>query len=304
MKSSPKFDYCVLQYGISPQEDLGLRYVVGKIDQKVCLHKHHLTDLLSDLEQDNKKDMNKKYHNPPIIETVCEFRLTPDSNWDLTVPGLIYEKVKDEFKTKEQGVIQELEIAPRPSGLPPKMRTGESVRFLSDDKLKFIRVGPRVLAIHCLRPYPSWGGFKPMVEKAFQALTSTTQVEIFQRIGLMYVNRIEIPSSSTKIKLEEYFEFRPFLGLNLPQDMTNFIVGCQLPFFDGRDMCRIELTRAIPGKPKHLACILMLDYSLAKSQAVSVTDVPNWIESAHQNVVTIFEGCITDRLRELFEVVK
>jgi hypothetical protein len=33
--------------------------------------------------------MGKSYAKPPIVEAVCEFRLSPDTEWDLTVPGLV-----------------------------------------------------------------------------------------------------------------------------------------------------------------------------------------------------------------------
>lgn len=52
--------------------------------------------------------MGKKYKNPPIVEVVCEFRLSDDTLWDLTIPGLLYEKLKDEFLHREQRLFQEV----------------------------------------------------------------------------------------------------------------------------------------------------------------------------------------------------
>jgi len=58
--------------------------------------------------------MGRKYANPSIVEAVCEFRLSPDTPWDLTVPGLVYEKVRSEFPHREQRLFQEVEIAQGP----------------------------------------------------------------------------------------------------------------------------------------------------------------------------------------------
>ncbi|MGC8838175.1 MAG: hypothetical protein ACP5UM_07135 [Anaerolineae bacterium] len=41
--------------------------------------------------------MGRKYKDPPLMEAVCEFRLAADSPWDLTIPGLIYEKLYAAF---------------------------------------------------------------------------------------------------------------------------------------------------------------------------------------------------------------
>jgi len=246
--------------------------------------------------------MSKRYANPPIIEAVCEFRLTPDSKWDLTIPGLIYEKVSKEFPNKEQRLIQEVEITQSPQGIQQQIQTNERILFLTDDRKTFIQVGPHLLAINCLKPYPTWDGFKPRIENAFSALTDTVDVKGLQRIGLRYINRIEIPGQS--VNLDDYFEFRPFLGQNLPQNVANFIVGCLLPFFDERDACRIRLTNAVPEKPESTAFLLDLDYFLAQPRAVSANQALEWVESAHQQVEEIFEGCITECLRKVFQEVK
>ncbi|MGQ0654564.1 MAG: TIGR04255 family protein [Betaproteobacteria bacterium] len=49
--------------------------------------------------------MPKKYKNPPIIEAICEFRFSETSPWDLTIPGLIYELVKDKFPKRVQSAM-------------------------------------------------------------------------------------------------------------------------------------------------------------------------------------------------------
>ncbi|MBU4225210.1 MAG: TIGR04255 family protein [Chloroflexi bacterium] len=246
--------------------------------------------------------MAKKYANPPLIEAVCEFRLTPDTAWDLTIPGLMYEKVEKEFPNKEQRLIQEVEIIQSPQGMQQQTRTVERVLFLTRDRKIFIQAGPHLLAVNCLKPYPTWNGFKPRIENAFRSLTEIVDIKGLQRIGLRYINHIEIPARS--INLEEYFEFRPFLGQNLPQNIANFIVGCVWHFSNGRDSCRVQITNALPEKPDNTAFLLDLDYFLAQPKAVSVNQALEWVEEAHQKVEEIFEGCITEPVREIFREIK
>lgn len=246
--------------------------------------------------------MGKKYANSPIIETVCEFRLPPDSKWDLTIPGLVYEKICDEFPNKEQRLIKEIDLKHGPQGVEQQIRTNERILFLTEDRKTFIQVGTHLLAVNCLKPYPTWNKFKPSIEKAFKALSETIVINTFQRIGLRYINRIEIPGQS--VKLEDYFEFRPFLGKDLPQNMADFIVGGVLQFHDGRDSCRVQLSKAVPEKPNNVSFLLDFDFFLAKSQTVSIKQALEWIDNAHQEVEKIFEGCINERLREIFQELK
>ena len=187
----------------------GLCYVISESEHNVCLHAGQSTGIIPPSITSCGNSMSaenierREYRNPPIVEKVCQFVLTPDTPWDITVPGQIYDRVKNEFKTKEKGVFQWLKIGRPPQAPPqgaPGFETIEAVRFVSDDRKKLIQVAPRNLAINCLKPCPSWEEFKPMIENACDILTDTTQIQRFQTIKLIYVNRIEIPiSSSAKI---------------------------------------------------------------------------------------------------------
>jgi uncharacterized protein (TIGR04255 family) len=120
-------------------------------------------------------------------------------------------------------------------------------------------------------------------------------------VELRYINRIEIPGQ--RIQLEDYFEFRPFIGPNLPQDFGPFIVGIQVPYTDSRDMLRLQVANAAAETPDIVAIMLDLDYFLAQPGGVSKEQVFQWIEVAHSRVEEVFEACITDRLRQMFEEV-
>ncbi len=246
--------------------------------------------------------MTKTYANPPIAEAVCEFRLAPDTKWDLTIPGLVYEKVSSEFPHKEQRIMQSLTTKRAESGLEQEVRLEERVVFLTNDRRAFIQVGPGLLAIHVLKPYPTWNGFKPRIETAFRTLTSIMQVKGFERIGLRYVNRIAIPE--LHMNLEDYFDFYPFLGPSLPQELASFVAGAQVIFENGRDACKFQLINAVPEKTEKVAFVLDLDYYLAKPSAVSSEGALAWVETAHHRIQELFEGCVKDRLRKVFVEVK
>lgn len=241
--------------------------------------------------------MNRKYANPPIVEAVCEFRLGPDTRWDLTVPGLFYERVKHDFPHREQRAVQEVELIQEPQGLQQRIRTTERVLLFAQNRRMLIQLGPRLLVINALKPYPTWQGFKPYLEKAWEKLREAVEVGGLERIGLRYINQIELPEET--VEMEDYFEFYLFVGSRLPQHMSSFIAGAEFPYAEGRDRCRVQLTSASGGGEKS-AVILDIDYFLARPRAIAPADAMEWIENAHSAVEEMFEGCITDRLRQHF----
>ena len=127
-------------------------------------------------------------------------------------------------------------------------------------------------------------------------------VQTLERVGLRYVNRIQLPAGYWE--LADYFDIRPFLGPSLPQRFTSFVVGCMLPFGEGRDSCRVQIANGPPDEPGASSFLLDLDYSLSDSGAIAVDQVLSWVEDAHARIEDIFEGCLTDRLRATFGEVK
>jgi len=244
--------------------------------------------------------MVKKYAKPPIVEAVCEFRLTPETRWDLTVPGLLYERLKESFPQKDQRMIQQMELTRGPEGLHQQISMREAIIFFTEDKKILVQVGPRLLTINVLKPYPHWDGFKPRIEMAWESLQAAIEVQGLERIGLRYINHIELPAQG--VELAEYFEFYPSIGQRLPQQMVAFLTAVEFSYADGRDHCRVELTR-IPALGGRSLFRLDIDYFLARPGAVKPAEALAWVEEAHSQVEEVFEGCITDKLREMFEEV-
>jgi len=249
---------------------------------------------------------SRKYVNSPISEAACEFRLPPESKWDMTLPGALFDRLKDTFPNKEsqRSLMLEMKMGPSATeGWQQQLRPVERMRFLSSDRKTTIVVDDRVIVVSRLRPYESWSQFKPMIQLAFDVLAEVVEFSKLVRVGLRYINRIEIPAST--FELEEYFQFRPELGSTLSKrSFTGFIVGAEIPFAEGRDLCRIQLTNAVPGKGGESAFVLDIDYFMVKSDDFPKQKVLGWIEEAHEELERMFEGCLTERLREIFGLVK
>ena len=245
--------------------------------------------------------MGRKYRHSPIIEALCEFRFEPGPPWDLAIPGLVYEKVKEEFPTRRQAKAFEVNVAASLEGVEQRVTTTDRIHFLRDDEKALIQVDRNLLVVNHLKPYPTWQQFLPLIQSGFTAYMKVAKPKGIQRIGLRYINRIEIPGQN--IELEDYLQIRPFIGPDLPQDFDSFVVGIQIPYENSRDSLRLQLASSIIETPNVAAVLLDLDYFLIQPGQVALDEVFTWVEIAHHHVEEAFEACITDRLRELFEEV-
>jgi len=243
--------------------------------------------------------MGRKYANPPLIEALCEFQFEPDTKWDATVLGLVYERVRGQFPTRRPARQYSVSISPGPEGVKPTVQATERMQFLREDGVAMVQVGPHLLAVNHLKPYPSWERFLPLIHEGLKAYTDVASPTSIRRIGLRYINRIVIPSA--RIDPQDYFDLYPYVGPGLPQLRGPFMVGVQFPYAQSRDGLKLELISADSDRPDSSTLILNLDYFVAQPGAVALDRVAEWIESAHSHVEEAFEATIKDRLRQLFE---
>ena len=245
--------------------------------------------------------MSGKYKTPPIIEAVCELRFSPDSPWDMAMPGLVYERVKEIFPIRRQKKVISVGASADERGLEQKFEISDRMQFWKEDQKALIQIGKNLLSINHLAPYPSWDEFFRLIKLSYEAYRKVVNPKNIHRIGLRYINRIEF--SSSVLELSDYFEFYPYVGSKLPKDYSAFIVGIQVPYNNWRDVLKIQLTSGKVDKPNKIAIILDLDYFLIKPGEVKLEEALEWIESAHGHIEKNFEACIKDKLREIFKEV-
>ncbi len=245
--------------------------------------------------------MSRKYKNPPLIEAVCEFQFDPQPEWDIALPGLVYGELKETFPIREPvaGEIEFTLTASAEAGVQPQVHTvTDRIRFLRKDRKALVQVGPHLLTVNHLKPYPTWEEYLPLIEAAYGVYRSVAQPQGLSRIGLRYINRIEIPEQN--VTIEDYFQFNPHLGQALPQNIASFIVGVQF-IYDSTDALRVQMVSALPEHPECIGMVLDLDYSLLAPQKVGLEDIPGWLQVAHDRIEQVFEACLTDKLRAIFE---
>lgn len=242
--------------------------------------------------------MNRKYKRPPVVEAVCQFVLSSDTPWDVTIPGLFYEKLKDEFPHRETRVFRGVGVRVQPEQEQPTFLLGEEPVLVlsSESRTMLVQLGPRILTINALKPYPNWAIFRSKIERAWSNLRAVLEVKGLEFVGLRYINQINI--SEFPQALEDCFELRPYLGPLPASHILAFIVGGLISLNEGRDRCRVQLNNILEDPT---AVVLDIEYSLAQPNALTLEQITDWLEEAHSKIEEIFEGSITDRLRATFE---
>lgn len=246
--------------------------------------------------------VRRQYRNAPLVEAICDFRFLPGAPWDGSEPGRLYERLLDKFPKRQPVLEIEQSFTEQPEGISHRVAPVERLRLTSENGSGLVQVGINNLSIHHLPVYPGWPHFRPMIDNALEKYREVANPKGFQRIGLRYINRIRLPGG--RIEPDDYFDFYPHVGPNLPEDYGLFVMGLHFLFDEHRDALRLQFSDTESDQPSTSDFILDLDYYLNQPEAVGFDAVAGWLEVAHNRVEEAFEGCIKPPLRELFDEVQ
>lgn len=242
--------------------------------------------------------MTRRYGKPPITQAICEFQFVSDKTWDWTIPGLIYTKISEQFPLKQQEQAFQITVTPQLQPVQQLSAGLSKMQFLKSDRSAMVQIGPDLLGVNVLSPYPGWPSFFKLISEQLQIYSEMASPRAFRRIGLRYINAIEV--RATRIETTEYFQYYPHLPESIEQEHGPFSMRVVHAYADGRDALVVTLSNN-PLPSEQLSFILDLDYSLAQFDKVQLGDGLAWVENAHAKTEDMFEACITDKLRKLFE---
>jgi uncharacterized protein (TIGR04255 family) len=243
--------------------------------------------------------MGRLYKNPPLIEALCEFQFESGQPWDWTIPGLVYDKVKKEYPKKKHQKIIEMEVRAE-NEISQTVKGGIArMQFLREDETALVQVGPNLMVVNHLKPYPTWGKFQEMIKNGLAVYRDVANPKAMKRISLRYINRLEIPQS--QVRIEDYILAVPNIPEPLPQVFATWIQRVEIPFEDSNGVMVMQSGLIRHEVPNSIAFLLDLDFITLDIQKVNLDNVMDWVAKAHDEVEKAFEVCITDKTRALMK---
>ena len=244
--------------------------------------------------------MARRYEQPPLIEALCEFVYEPDKEWDLTIPGLLYEKIKSEFPDKEQQMMVgvEFQIAngnlsqARPAPSLPKMI------FRSSDKASLVQVGAELFAVNKLPIYSGWPIFRESVIKNAKIYREITPSKKLKALTLRYINRVKVPTTS--FDLDDYFNLVPKIPLGLSGPIVSFFVSTRLASGSPKGVLTIIAAAENPGNESSF--IFDFQFTSVGEDCPKTEAFEAWLDGAHAKISAGFDGTFSEKChKDLFK---
>jgi uncharacterized protein (TIGR04255 family) len=244
------------------------------------------------------------YVRPPIIEAVIGIDFVDQTSKDMlsSAKDKLLANYSDSREFEDVQISFDLNTKATQSEVSKKTAT-TVYRLSSSDLTQQLFLRPLSFTLSQLAPYPGWDEFFNRFQRDWKVWKRAVGFRQIKRIGVRYINRIDIPVPSDrpdKIVEESNFlnvypmapkEISPFSAYAIQMTSQLNSVGCQL-----------ALQSAVVPSPVLDHISVVVDQDIAR-----IVDIPqkdealfSLLEDIRVAKNSVFEACISDKSRELF----
>jgi uncharacterized protein (TIGR04255 family) len=254
----------------------------------------------------NKKvRKNSAYARPPITEAVIEIVFTNEMT-----SGAVKAAAKKFTKQYPHNVpVQQydvrLDVQPNTNNVPKANLTGrgEGCRLSNDDQTEILLIWPQSFAVSQVAPYTGWEIFHKRFNRDFKVLKKELGHRDIARIGVRYINRIDIPSTGPLVEYEQYLNVYPKLPKSLTTQVA-FAVQTELEMAELGSNLRIN-SAAVPSPiADHASFLIDLDFYRMHDLPKTEKALSEYLEAIRDKKNEVFESLVTNKARQLFKHAK
>jgi uncharacterized protein (TIGR04255 family) len=243
-----------------------------------------------------------RYSRAPIIEAVIEIRVSLDPSITLSRLARIEKRESQRYPNVQKRMEVQGEIGLQETGVSASAVGSQTGHVLTSRDEKYI-AQIRMDGFSCSRlaPYESWTPFHNEAMRLWALYRQVASPKIVNRLGVRYINRLDIPSQIIEIK--DYLRTSPEISPALPQTLAGYFMQIQVPLPEHTAMVNINSTIVEPPTPNTTSLILDIDtfrqVELSTSSESFDDDLEKALAELRRAKNFVFEGCITPATREM-----
>lgn len=241
------------------------------------------------------KPLGPPYEAPPIIEAVVQFRYSdplPKSAFNKLLKRLKRD-YSNELPQVAKGVSLDLDHDKASFSSEPQSRLS------SVDEADVLVIGQSMLSWSRLAPYEGWFPFWERIRREALIAHEVAGFRKLDRVGVRYINRIDIPVEGEITWYEHYLT----INLTLPQlyeAVNNYGWRFEREFADLGLRAIVQSATIAPEIPRHAAFLLDIDVVAMQDLPNKPDEVEALLDKMRKLKNDIFELSITDKARASF----
>jgi uncharacterized protein (TIGR04255 family) len=240
-----------------------------------------------------------KYKRAPITEAVIEIRLAAALPKEMV--DAIHTRLRRKYPNSMVQNAERVKLDMKERQVTFDERE-QQYRLSSLDQTDILLITRLNVVCSRLAPYESWEAFQPRAVDDWNQWKQVVGYQKIARLGIRYINRIDIPiGENSKVDVEEYLKVVP--QYPEPEVISSFDkYTMQITSRFGKENFSLIVNTSTVPSPlvDHLSIAFDLDIGMTEN--VPQRDDTMWaafdVMREHKN--RLFEACITDKARELF----
>jgi uncharacterized protein (TIGR04255 family) len=236
------------------------------------------------------------YGKAPIVEAIIDLRIDP-------LPGRELERLRDRFKGRFPSIeeMRSIKVELSSAGAVQQDSTLAGYKLTATNAADLLLINENSFATVRLAPYNRWEVFSQQAKDNFDTFTKVVGRTSVSRVGVRFVNRLDIPSG---LLLGQSLSKFLKIGISLPMEVTGEIGNFSL-VVEGREP---QTSSAFVLRSGIVQPVIINHVSIQLDIDAYIVEVPSrlddlWagVERLRQAKNNVFENSITDELRRLFE---
>ena len=254
------------------------------------------------------------YRAAPVREVICQLRFPTILTINNLEPDDFHEAIRDEFPRyarRQDAVPPKINGLGGPSPTVEQRKPISNYNFLSEDNAWKLNLTQDFIALSTLH-YPGWEEFARQLDKPLAAFIRLYKPAFFQRVGLRYVNIFSRSQLGVEdVPWSELFSSAYTGPLQEPDvgEANILTCACDLQLkLDSSCQAKIHagpgrVKSNVPGAPQDPEVKFIFDMDLSMGGNVPCTLSAGSLETLHAHSTRLFEGAITDRMRDAMDPV-
>jgi uncharacterized protein (TIGR04255 family) len=246
------------------------------------------------------------YRRAPITEAVIDLQYAdklPENDLDA-----VASKLKAHYLFTENLSEVSVKVDASKTGVPPRVDPvieNLGFKMASSDQADAVLLTKQGLTASRLAPYIGWESFRGIALRNYQLYRGIAGYRKLARMAVRYVNRLDLPLDDGGVVHEqEFVHVGPRLPAGLsPTPLHNFsqTMEGRLPALKSA----FRITNAILPPAVLGTLALLLDIDIYRTTDVPQRDQDIWefFDVLRTEKNRIFEQCVTDKAREMFDRV-
>ena len=240
------------------------------------------------------------YARPPITEAVIELRFASHIS-DRKLDGWV-KKLKARYPSIKKTIPISIQVPTAPTtDMIPVKQDEHGFRLSTDDQACIVILNRYSVAIARLAPYYGWDDFFSHAKAVFKLTEKSGQIAGVTRIGVRYINRIDIPcDEGPTTDVGRYMKLNAGAPEGVFSQSNQSVVQINGDLQNKPWMAQLTSARVDSPLMNHISLLLDIDVYRDSQIATSATNIYNLIEEARGLKNMLFKACITPDTEALF----